>query len=482
MAVVAQRYRLDRELGTGGTATVWLAHDVVLDRPCAVKILKPAEREAAARRERLKTEARALAALDHDCVVRIYDLGQHDGQDYIVMEYLERGSLADRLALEGPLAPTEAVDAVIEVLGALQAAHAAGIIHRDVKPGNVLIRADGAAALCDFGIARTATPGTAGRTETGVALGSIGYMAPEQRLDARRAGPSADLYAAACTLFNLVTNDTPVDLYLARDTSPRWEAVPTALRPVLRRATRSEPSARFADADEMAAALRDVRPALVGVPPARSLAAPIAEPHPETQAGPEPSTEAELRIRAVDADGMGWAHRERAPVGRTALWVGLSVMGVATALGLAMGPLRDATSLDRLLPPPDPAPEGAPRPAALKPAGTWQGSFGDNRGTLVLTGPAGAVAGEMSLELGSHTLRTRVTGRVEVWAEDGDEGQDDGGGGDEAAGEVLVLIEAASEQRPAKLVLRPHTSGLILEGRLHRRTDAPIPVALVRTR
>src|SRR5262245_52415839 len=154
MAVVGERYRLDRELGTGGTATVWLAHDLVLNRPAAVKLLIATDR-AEARRERLRTEARALAALDHPHVVRVFGLGEHEERDYIVMEYLERGSLADRLALEGPLAPTEAVDLVLQVLEALQAAHAAGIVHRDVKPGNVLIRADGTAALCDFGIART---------------------------------------------------------------------------------------------------------------------------------------------------------------------------------------------------------------------------------------------------------------------------------------------------------------------------------------
>ncbi|MEQ1505296.1 MAG: serine/threonine-protein kinase, partial [Myxococcota bacterium] len=266
MMVVGDRYRLERELGTGGSAAVWLAHDLVLDRTTALKLLLPVDQGGDTRRERLRTEARALAALDHPNVVRVFDLGHHADRDYIVMEYLERGSLADRQVEDGPLAPIDAVDAVIAVLAGLEAAHAAGIVHRDVKPGNVLIRADGTVALCDFGIARTDL-GSA--TRTGVALGSIGYMAPEQRIDARRVGPAADVYAAACTLYNLLTTDTPVDLYLAPDTSPRWEPVPAPLRPVVRRATRAEPSARFASAAEMAEALHAVRPSLAGLPPAR---------------------------------------------------------------------------------------------------------------------------------------------------------------------------------------------------------------------
>src|SRR5436190_973144 len=118
MQIVGERYRLDAELGTGGTATVWLAHDVIADRACAVKLLLPVERGSEMRGERLRAEARALGALDHPNVVRIVDVGQHDGLDYIVMEYLEAGSLADRLSREGTLPPGEAVRVVLQVLDA----------------------------------------------------------------------------------------------------------------------------------------------------------------------------------------------------------------------------------------------------------------------------------------------------------------------------------------------------------------------------
>lgn len=503
--VVGDRYRFERELGTGGSATVWCVHDLALDRPAALKLLLPLERGGDSRRDRLRTEARALAALDHRHVVRVFDLGQHEGRDYIVMEYLERGSLADRLANEGPLAPLAAVDAVLDVLEALAAAHDGGIVHRDVKPGNVLVRADGTVALCDFGIARTQQDGPDGEhTRTGVALGSLGFMAPEQRIDARRAGPQADLYSAACTLFNLVTADTPVDLYLAADTSPRWEAVPAALKGVLRRATRSEPSQRYATALEMADALRAVRPALVGLPAARrSGFDPHVGAYPPTRhsgeapvwstATAEPSLEAERRGRHVDPDDWGWAHRKRAPVGRTAVWVGIATTALASSVGLASGPMRDwfqpmsTTTLSAPEVARDPIAGPivagvvgsadvqaiAPKPAmlALQPsqlAGTWRGTVDGNPGTLVLTVAHGAsdghtLDGELELRLGIHELKSRLHG-----------------GFDPELG-ALELSEPEGAPNPSRYVARPSASALILEGEVERADGARLPFALVRT-
>lgn len=434
---------------------MWLVHDLVLNRPAALKLLHPVERGADSRRERLRNEARALAVLDHPHVVRVYDLGEHEGRDYIVMEYLDRGSLADRLVAAGPVPPSEAVSLVIQVLDALAAAHAAGIVHRDVKPGNVLLRADGRAALCDFGIARTEAGGA--DTRTGVALGSIGFMAPEQRIDARNVGPQADLYAAACTLYNLMTADTPVDLYLAPDASPRWDPVPLPLRAVLRRATRSEPSARFQNAVEMADALRSVQPAVEGLPAAssRGLTPPIG--YAVTRlTDPEPSVMAEHRVREFDVDDFGWVHRQRAPVGRTALWVGLAVIVMATAVGVALGPLADQF--------PDPEPEPAPEPptAMVTPslAGTWQGTFGGNRGTMVLNGPGSALTGHVVVHLGSHELLTTVAGRWDAVDE-------------------LILVETEVPE-PTVYRARLGTTGLILEGTLARDEQPPVPFALVR--
>jgi hypothetical protein len=480
MVVVGGRYRLDQERGTGGMATVWLVHDLLLDRQAALKLLLPpasagsgeAARHSEIRRERLRAEARALASLDHPNVVRVYDLGQHEERDYIVMEYLERGSLADRLQLEGPIPPHEAALLLLQVLDALGAAHRLGIVHRDVKPGNVLVRTDGTMALCDFGIARIADGPD---TQTGVALGSIGYMAPEQRIDARKAGPQADLYAAACTLYNLVTSDTPVDLYLAQDTSPRWDMVPPPLRPFLRRATRSEPSARYHDAAEMAEALCTVLPALEGLPAARAprSISPAIGYVPTRSSGEasEPSLRAEQQHRVVGVDEWGWSKREHPPVGRSALWVGMIVLLAVTLVGLALGPLQSklqgfAPALEAAAPGPAPAPP-PPAPILAPPdlGGTWRGTFGGNPGTLVLhpTDPPTSWAGEVVLSLGSHELRTRVSGSWDMAAQE------------------LVLIES-SAAAPTTYRARLFPGGLILEGSLLRPGEAvePLPFALVR--
>ncbi|MEZ4237253.1 MAG: serine/threonine-protein kinase [Myxococcota bacterium] len=473
MGLVGDRYRLDRELGTGGTATVWLARDQRAERAVAVKVVVPVPLGGAARRERLRTEARVLASLDHPNVVRVLDLGEHDGRDYIVMEYFERGSLADRLALGGPMPPGEAVDAALQVLAGLGAAHDAGVVHRDVKPGNVLVRDDGTVALCDFGIARTAL-GSA--TETGVALGSIGFMAPEQRLDARRAGPQADLYATACTLFNLVTNDTPVDLYLAPDTSPRWDAVPQGLRGVLRQATRSEPSQRFVSAPAMAEALRAVRPSVEALPALRSRHnhSPLigyvptsVPPRAVDPLEPEPSVRAEQRERTVGDDDWRWAHGQRAPVGRPAVWIGASVMGLATLVGLTLGPLSAGDHAYRPaeeVPVEAPVLPTAPPPGApLAPAGTWQGMFGEaHRATLVLTGPPGALRGDLVMRLGRHELHSKVRGEV----------RPDG---------VLSLSDETGRPAGTTYEARPLAGGLVLEGEMVRGEEPPVPFALVRT-
>lgn len=413
--IIDDRYRLDRELGTGGTAEVWLAHDLAGDRSCAVKLLLPVQgAHASERRARLRSEASTLASLEHEHIVRVWAQGQHGDRDYLVMEYVEGGSLEDRLALEGPLAPALATALVLQVLEALSAAHGAGIVHRDVKPGNVLLRSDTEAALCDFGIARQLEG--SGATRTGVALGSVGYMAPEQRIDARSVGPPADLYATACTLFNLVTGDTPVDLYLAPDHSPRWEGVPAPLRPVLRKATRAEIDHRYQSADEMASALRGVSEALEALPAARRRIEVSDAYVPTVVPGPPPlSLEAGRNSRSVGAED--WHKRtSQRPPGRLALWIGVGLIGSITALGLAAGPVLEdlgqrasAAAAAELEPSVVVAPEP---PAQVALSGRWQGNLeGRRRMRLDLHGPDDALVGEIVLGLGQHERRSRVSGR-----------------------------------------------------------------------
>jgi hypothetical protein len=455
--VVGQRYRLDRELGVGGSATVWLAHDLFTDSPCAVKWLLPDPRGGQARRERMRGEVRALQSLTHRHVIRVLDVGEHEDRDYLVMEHLDGGSLADRVEHQGPLPPAEAVELVLQILDALSAAHAAGIVHRDVKPANVLLRGDGTAVLCDFGIARRED--LAGETRTGMALGSVAYMAPEQRIDARRVAPAADLYAAACTLFNLVTGETPIDLYLAPDHSPRWEGVPAPLRPVVRRGTRVEIAERFHDADEMRAALNDVLPGLRAVPAQPRPRVFVTPSHVPTRVD-EPAAGLSLdagRRGSIEAQDWGWVHR-RSGAGRPALWVGTAILAIVTAVGLVTGPLADSAAPELAL---------APAPAIVAPSltGSWVGTLGAaRRADLVLSGTADRLTGDLVVRLGHHEVRSTVVGR---W--------------DSAAGELVLEEQGGAEAPVAVWRARPSSSGLVLEGAVARSgADAPLPFAFVR--
>ena len=209
--LVAGRYRLGAVLGRGAMGAVWSAHDEVLGRPVAVKevLLPPGipDAEADLLRERSLREARAIAALSHPNVVTLYDVVRENGAPFVVMELVPSHSLAELLR-QGPL-PTERVTAVgAAVAAALQAAHAAGITHRDVKPGNVLVAHDGRIKLTDFGIARNLADQT--MTATGLMLGSPAYIAPEVA-SGSQVNPAADLWGLGATLFAAVEGRPPYD-------------------------------------------------------------------------------------------------------------------------------------------------------------------------------------------------------------------------------------------------------------------------------
>ncbi len=258
--LLAGRYRLGVLIGVGGAARVHVATDTVLGVERAVKVLDVGQGEERAHlRKRLQSEARVMAALDHPHVLRVYDLGHDQGHDFVVMELARRGSLAWRLQTEGPLPFGEVATIGVQVLSALEAAHGAGIIHRDVKPQNIL-DVGGRVQLADFGIALISGPEVLRVTRTGMAMGSLAYMAPEQRVDASRVGPTADVYALGATLYALSCNLNPVDLFLVGEGSSRWDPVPPALRPVLIRATRLDPADRYASAAAMARALCEAVP------------------------------------------------------------------------------------------------------------------------------------------------------------------------------------------------------------------------------
>ncbi|MFF0272199.1 protein kinase [Streptomyces sp. NPDC004330] len=214
--LLAGRYRLGESIGRGGMGKVWRAHDEVLHRVVAVKELTAgrfvAEADRLVLHARTQKEARAAARITHPGVVTVHDVLEHDDRPWIVMQYVDGPSLADAAKEKGPFDPHEAARIGLHVLGALRAAHAAGVLHRDVKPGNVLLARDGSVLITDFGIA--AIEGDATITRTGELVGSIDYLAPE-RVRGGDPGPASDLWSLGATLYTAVEGTSPF-----RRTSP----------------------------------------------------------------------------------------------------------------------------------------------------------------------------------------------------------------------------------------------------------------------
>jgi len=232
--LIGNRYRLVEPLGQGGMGRVWKARDEVLHRDVAIKELVPppglTEDERREMRERSLREARAIARLNHANVVRVFDVLRTDGDPWIVMEYVPSRSLQDVLTTDGPVSPTRAAEIGLGVLGALKAAHRAGVMHRDVKPGNVLLGEDGRVVLTDFGLATV--PGDPNVTRTGLVLGSPAYIAPERARDGTF-GPEADLWSLGATLYAAVEGQSPRRSRRWRRWPPsrrRWRAGPVRSR------------------------------------------------------------------------------------------------------------------------------------------------------------------------------------------------------------------------------------------------------------
>jgi eukaryotic-like serine/threonine-protein kinase len=187
-------------------AVVYLARDDELDRPVAVKLLAGHLADDPVFRDRFVREARLAAQLSHPNIVQIYDAGEDDGNPYIVMEYVDGRSLADVLELEGPLGPERVVDLGVQVCAGLEHAHAAGLVHRDVKPGNLLLGEGPIVKIADFGIARAAE--TTRLTQMGSVLGTAAYLSPEQALG-EEVTAAADIYSFGCVLYECLTGRTP---------------------------------------------------------------------------------------------------------------------------------------------------------------------------------------------------------------------------------------------------------------------------------
>ncbi len=304
--LLAGRYALRDVLGRGGMGVVWLATDLRLERPVAIKevtfALHLSDEERRVLRERTMREARAAARLDHPSVTSVYDVVEEDGRPWLVMEHVESCSLQQVVDGQGPL-PWPAVARIgLDVLAGLTAAHEAGIVHRDVKPANVLVAPDGRACLTDFGIA-TAT-GDPAITTTGAIIGSPSYMAPE-RAHGEPPGPAVDLWSLGATLYTAVegrqafARGEPVATLMAvvtEEPPPPTHAGP--LEPVLRGLLEKDPAHRMTAEQarhELHAALDGTRDAIPWAPAPPSQRA-DAEP-------PDPTPQVD-RVERIDASDL----------------------------------------------------------------------------------------------------------------------------------------------------------------------------------
>ena len=264
-AALAGRYRLERELGQGGMATVYLAEDLRHRRRVAIKVMKPAVAQSIGT-ERFLREIEVAARLQHPHIVPVFDPGSVAGELFYVMPLIEGESLRERLAREGRLPVDEAVRLIREVAGALGYAHAEGVLHRDLKPENIML-SRGHALLADFGIARVAGDGGDRLTQTGMSVGTPVYMSPEQSTGERELGPPSDVYGLGCILYELLAGAPPFTgatyeaILVQRFTqeAPRLRAArtdtPPAVDATVARALARAPEARFPTAEAFADAL-----------------------------------------------------------------------------------------------------------------------------------------------------------------------------------------------------------------------------------
>jgi eukaryotic-like serine/threonine-protein kinase len=345
--LLSGRYRLDARVGHGGMSTVYRAFDTTLERQVAIKVMHRDIAGDVDQLERFRREARAVAQLNHPHVVGVIDAGEDDGTPYIVFEYVEGETLKQRIRRFGRLPIGEAVAYAIEIGRALGAAHDRGIVHRDVKPQNVLVDEEGTAKVTDFGIARTLDQD--GLTADGRVLGTTDYVSPEQALGHVVTGQS-DLYSLGVVLFEMLTGDVPfhgenqvsVAMKHVRDELPdvqlRRPEVSAALAAVLDRATDKDLSRRYAGAADLIADLEDV----LTIEAAR--------------AG-QTTGEATAVLRTLDPPRRGRAERVLHPLRWLAPLLILLAAGVVAAVFLLADDRVERGTGSRNTPPPTSAPE-----------------------------------------------------------------------------------------------------------------------------
>jgi serine/threonine-protein kinase len=355
--LIDNRYTLIEPLGGGGMAEVYLAHDEVLDREVALKILRGQYADDEEFVERFRREAQSAASLSHPNIVSIYDRGRsEDGAYYIAMEHVPRGTLKDRISRDGALEPGMAAGVALQISDALQAAHENGVIHRDIKPQNVLVTKTGDVKVTDFGIARAASSPL---TATSAVLGTAGYMSPEQAMGLP-VGPQTDLYSLGVVLYEMLTGDLP---YRAESPiaqammhvnepprSPR-EANPEVSEPLdalTLKLLAKDPEDRYLSAAALANDLERIRSGRSPVDVEAKTTAEMAAPLPPLPAAPEGRT-AKTAVRPPVAPPTGAPGRGRPRGGPRAALIALLFSlillgGLLYALGFFEG--FDSTGSD----------------------------------------------------------------------------------------------------------------------------------------
>ena len=273
------RYDVVRPLGSGGMGEVYLARDRVLGRDVALKVLRKQYAGDDEFAERFKREAMSAASLSHPNIIQVYDRGEtEEGASYIAMEYVPGGTLKERISREGPLEAADAAGLGAQVAEALGAAHDRGMVHRDIKPQNVLLAARGGAKVADFGIARAGSSATISRT--GSVMGTAGYMSPEQALG-KPATPKSDLYSLGVVLYEALTGelpytaDNPIAVSMKHVNEPLRPPIelnpriPKGMNALVTKLLAKDPEDRYADAEELADDLwrvnRGLEPVAAGV-------------------------------------------------------------------------------------------------------------------------------------------------------------------------------------------------------------------------
>ena len=275
MELAGGRYVIDAVLGSGGMATVYRAFDRHLAVHRAVKVLSPELADRPAIRARFIAEARAMARLRHPHVVSIQDVIDSEGRIFIVMDLIRGGTSWQRVSRQGTLSEGEAVALLAPIADAVAAAHTAGIVHRDIKPHNILLTEEGAGRLSDFGIAQLDDASSNRmQTRTGTVMGTWGFMPPEQRNDASRVEPRSDIYALGATMWALVRGVTPTDLFMSDREPDMMDGLSPAFAALIQKATRYRPSERHKTAAAFAQALRDIAPGLSEHPVAPTIVVP----------------------------------------------------------------------------------------------------------------------------------------------------------------------------------------------------------------